>query len=254
MSDLEGRVALVTGAARGLGLGIAQVLGARGAHVVLNDIDADELAAASAGLREQGLSAASASAVVSEPESVDALFESAGPVDILVNNAGRIAVEPFLEHEYATWRSVMETNLTSVFLCCRQALPAMIAKGRGSIVNVSSLAALAVTATHASYAASKAAIIAMTRELAYEFGPSGVRVNAIAPGGVASRMSGADPGDALIGADLSRSVLASVRLGRLGRPEEVGNLVAFLASDESSFVTGATITVAGGSDLKIFGT
>jgi len=179
--------------------------------------------------------------------------DEAGEVDVLVNNAGRIVVEPFLEHRYETWNDVMATNVTSVFLCCREAIPAMAAKGRGSIVNLSSLAALAVTATHVSYAASKAAILALTRELAYEFGPAGVRVNAIAPGGVASRMSGADPETAVIDAGLSRSVLASVRLGRLGRPEEVGDLVAFLASDEASIITGATITVAGGSDLKIFG-
>jgi 3-oxoacyl-[acyl-carrier protein] reductase len=257
-SSLADRIALVTGAARGIGLGIAQRLAEEGAKLVLSDIDADELERAGGALRQGRNSVLTIPADVSNSESVAALFEQIesdlGGVELLANNAGRIVIKPFLEHTDADWNAVIATNLTSVYHCCQHAIRGMVERGgRGAIVNVSSVGAFNFTTTHVSYAASKAAIVALTRELAYEFGPSDIRVNAISPAGIASRMTmSAGAGSGLLDDDLTDSIVSSIRLGRRGRPTEVGDLVAFLLSDRASFITGTNVTIAGGADLKVF--
>jgi NAD(P)-dependent dehydrogenase (short-subunit alcohol dehydrogenase family) len=258
-SSLTDRIALVTGAARGIGLGIAQRLVEAGARVVLSDIDADELEHAVAPLLGGGGRAVAIPADVSSAESIAALFErieaDVGGVELLANNAGRIVIKPFLEHTDDDWDAVMATNLTSVYHCCQHAIRGMVERGaRGAIVNVSSVGAFNFTTTHVSYAASKAAIVALTRELAYEFGPNDIRVNAISPAGIASRMtmSAAGAGSGLLDDDLTDSIVSSIRIGRRGRPTEVGDLVAFLLSDRASFITGNNVTIAGGADLKVF--
>lgn len=252
---LANRVGLVTGAARGIGLGIARRLTEEGATVVLSDIDAEELGRAALSLREPGGRALGIAADVSDAASIASLFDrieaEVGPVDLLVNNAGRIVISPFLEHTAADWESVMATNVTSAFHCCQRAIRGMVDRATsGAIVNVSSIGGFNVTTTHVSYAASKAAIWALTRELAYEFGPYGIRVNTISPAGIASRMTAGDSG--LLDSQLSDSIVSSIRLGRRGQPTEVGDLVAYLLSDQASFITGANVTIAGGADLKVF--
>jgi 3-oxoacyl-[acyl-carrier protein] reductase len=256
--DLEGRVALVTGAARGIGFGVAKRLADHGAVVVLSDIDKEELERAAESLRERGGTAVGVPADMSQRESIAALFDHVskehGDVELLVNNAGRIVIKPFLDHTDDDWDAVMAVNLTAVYLCCQHAIRSMVKQQRGAIVNVSSIGAFNFTATHVSYAASKAAVVALTRELAYEFGPSGIRANAIAPAGIASRMTMAgSSGEGLLDDRLTDSIVSSIRLGRRGQPTEVGDLVAFLLSDRSSFITGATVTISGGADLKVFG-
>jgi 3-oxoacyl-[acyl-carrier protein] reductase len=257
-SDLEGRVALVTGAARGIGLGVAQRLAEHGAIVVVSDIDEDELERVVSSLCEQGATAFGVPADMSRRESIAALFDHIstehGGVALLVNNAGRIIIKPFLEHTDEDWDAVLAVNLTAVYLCCQHAIRGMLEREQGAIVNVSSIGAFNFTATHASYAASKAGVVALTRELAYEFGPNGIRVNAIAPAGIASRMTmTGSSGEGLLDDRLTDSIVSSIRLGRRGQPTEVGDLVAFLLSDRSSFITGATVTISGGADLKVFG-
>lgn len=257
-SDLEGKIALVTGAARGIGLGVATRLAEHGARVVLTDIDADELGAATESLRTAGLDATFVVSDVSRGDSIAELFEHVsrehGGPELLVNNAGRIVIKPFLEHSDDDWDAVMAVNLTAVYRCCQHAIRRMVELGGGAIVNVSSIGAFNFTTTHVSYAASKAGVVALTRELAYEFGPAGIRVNAIAPAGIESRMTTAgSSGTGLLGDQLTDSIVSSIRLGRRGRPTEVGDLVAFLLSERASFVTGATVTIAGGADLKVFG-
>jgi NAD(P)-dependent dehydrogenase (short-subunit alcohol dehydrogenase family) len=245
----------VTGAARGIGLGVAASLARDGARVVLSDIDGEELERAATGLREDGLDAVGIVADVSHPASVEALFDSTrehGRVEILVNNAGRIVVKPFLEESWEDWSSVIATNLSSTFLTCKRAIPEMLEVGRGAIVNVSSLAGFHYTVPHTAYSASKAGLVAVTRELAYQFGPRGIRVNAISPGAIATRMTGAEDDGRLVDSSVSDSVLGAVQLGRWGLPADVGKLVAFLVSDDSDFITGDVVTIAGGSNLRIF--
>jgi NAD(P)-dependent dehydrogenase (short-subunit alcohol dehydrogenase family) len=252
---LAGRLALVTGAARGIGLGVATSLAEDGAKVVLSDIDGEVLERAAAALRERGLDAVAIVADVSDPDSIAALFDRArehGRVEILVNNAGRIVVKPFLEESWEDWTSVIATNLSATFLTCRRAIPEMIEVGRGAIVNVSSLAGFHYTVPHTAYSASKAGLVAVTRELAYQFGPQGIRVNAISPGAIATRMTGAEDEGRLVDPAVEAKVLGAVQLGRWGQPEDVGKLVAFLASDDAGFITGDVVTIAGGSDLRIF--
>jgi 3-oxoacyl-[acyl-carrier protein] reductase len=255
--ELNGRIALVTGAARGIGLGVAERLAQHGATVVLSDIDEEELERSASSLREQGLEATGIPADMSRGESIAGLFDrianSHGAVELLVNNAGRIVIKPFLDHTDEDWASVLSVNLTAAYLCCQHAIRGMLEQNkRGAIVNVSSIGGFHVTATHAGYTASKAALVALTRELAYEFGPSGIRANAIAPAGIASRMTTGSSGSGLIGDELTDSIVSSIRLGRRGQPTEVGDLVAFLLSDRASFITGTTVTISGGAELKVF--
>lgn len=247
--SLDGRVALVTGAARGLGLGIAQKLAERGAEVILNDLSEESLKAAVDTLGPTGARCRLVAADISEPEDVDRLISEAqadrGSLDILVNNAGVQVVKPLVDHTIEEWDWVLSINLRGTFLCMRAALPGMLAAGRGSIVNMSSIAAFRTTTPHASYAAAKAAIHALTRDTAYEVAPHGVRVNAIAPGPTVTEMTDALP------AEVKDAIARKVPLGRWGDPSDIASAVAYLVSDEASFVTGITMPVAGGSDLRL---
>jgi 3-oxoacyl-[acyl-carrier protein] reductase len=168
-----------------------------------------------------------------------------GKIDILVNNAGTLVVKPMVEQTEEEWDRVLDVNLKGVFLCCRHVLPEMIARKRGAIVNIASIAAFHVTVPHVPYAASKAGVVALTRDLAYEVGRLGIRVNAIAPGPIETPM-------AQIVSDEQRQAMArSILLGRMGQPEDIGEAAVFLASDAASFITGATLPVSGGTDLKV---
>jgi 3-oxoacyl-[acyl-carrier protein] reductase len=245
------RVAIVTGSGQGIGRGIALCLARAGAHIIVAEQAVDRIGPVVAAVEDLGVRALGVPADVSKSDDVQRLVqqtvESFGRIDILVNDAGRVVVKPMVEHTEADWDRVVDTNLKGVFLCCRYIVPEMMARKRGAIVNIASIAAFHVTVPHVPYAASKAGVVALTRDLAYEVARYGIRVNAIAPGPIETPMSQA------VSAEQRQGIIRSVPLGRMGQPEDIGQATTFLVSDAASFITGATLPVAGGSDLKVFG-
>ena len=236
--SLDGRAAIVTGAAQGLGEAIARALHARGATVVLADVNlqAAEQVAASLGERARALECD-----VRSRESLRRVIEEAGEVDVMVNNAARTVSRPFWEIEQDEWDDVLAVNLRGVFFGCQLAGEHMRGRGRGRIINLSSLAGQqggAVAGAH--YAASKAGIIVLTKIAAQELAPHGVTVNAIAPAAVRTPVMDDMPADRL------DAVRQRIPIGRFGEPEEVAALAVFLASDEAAYITGATLDVNGG--------
>ncbi len=249
MESLADRVALVTGAAQGIGLGIARSLARAGCSVVLSDIAQGELDSATTEIADLGAPCRSVIADVTRADDVDRLVRESvdtfSRLDILVNNAGVVILKPIQETSEAEWDRVLDTNLKGTFLCSKRAIPEIASTGGGSIINISSIAAFAFTTPHIPYAASKAGIWSLTRDLAYEVAPQRIRVNAIAPGPIETAMF-----DSLT--DAERAAHAkTVPLGRLGQTRDIGDAVVFLASDAASFITGATLPVTGGTDLRI---
>ncbi len=246
---IQDRVAVVTGGCSGIGLATVQRFVEEGARVVIGDIDdrrGHELVGQLGG--EEILSYVHVD--VTDKEQVDALFATAkdtyGSVDIAFNNAGISPPDDdsILDTDLDAWRRVQEVNLTSVYLCCKAALPYMLDQGRGSIVNTASFVAVMGAATsQISYSASKGGVLSMTRELGVQFARQGVRVNALCPGPVNTPLL-----QELFAADAERAArrLVHVPMGRFGEPEEMANAVLFLASDESSFMTATTFLVDGG--------
>ncbi len=242
---VAGRVAVVTGGCSGIGLASVRRLAAEGATVVIGDVDekhGPEVAAEVGGLFQ-------CTDVTNEDE-VRRLFAAAhatyGSVDIAFNNAGISPPEDdsILVTELDAWRRVQEVNLTSVYLCCRAVLPYMLDQGSGSIINTASFVALMGAATsQISYSASKGGVLSLSRELGVQFARQGVRVNALCPGPVNTRLL-----TELFAADPERAArrLVHIPMGRFAEPEEIANAVLFLASDESSFVTASTFLVDGG--------
>ncbi|MCC9205273.1 3-oxoacyl-ACP reductase [Arthrobacter sp. zg-Y769] len=242
---LQGRTAVVTGAGSGIGRASARRLAAEGAHVVVADIDP---AAGKAAADEVG--GLFVSVDVTVEEEVKQLYEVAretfGRVDIAFNNAGISPPEDgsILSTGLDAWRRVQDVNLTSVYYCCKYALPHMLEAGKGSIINTASFVAVMGAATsQISYSASKGGVLAMSRELGVEFARQGVRVNALCPGPVNTPLL-----QELFAADPERAArrLVHVPLGRFAEPEELAAAVAFLASDDSSFITASTFLVDGG--------
>jgi 3-oxoacyl-[acyl-carrier protein] reductase len=234
--SLEGKTALVTGASRGIGRAIALELGRAGATVVVGYRTGKEEADAIA--REVGGSAVCAD--VSDPDDARALVEATGDVDVLVNNAGLTRDGLLARMSDEDWRTVIETNLSSVFYTCRAAARGMMRKRSGSIVNVSSIVGVHGNWGQTNYAASKAGIIGFTKSLARELGSRNVRANVVAPGYVKTRLTDVLPGEA------TEAMLANTPLGRLGDPEDVARAVRFLCSDDASFITGEVLLVDGG--------
>ncbi|MES2463678.1 MAG: 3-oxoacyl-[acyl-carrier-protein] reductase [Armatimonadota bacterium] len=245
---LEGKKAIVTGAGRGgrgIGAGIAIALAQAGADVIItartNITDAEAVAEAVTQLGRQGIPVA---CDVSDSASVETLFERAktewGRVDILVNNAGITKDGLLLRMTDDAWDSVMDANLKGTFLCTRAAAKLMVKQRAGRIINITSVMGQVGNPGQANYSASKAGIIGFTRTVARELGSRSITVNAVAPGFIETQMT-----DAMSG-DLKNAALGKIPLGRLGSPEDVGNIVAFLASDAASYITGQTITVDGG--------
>jgi NAD(P)-dependent dehydrogenase (short-subunit alcohol dehydrogenase family) len=245
MERLAGRVAVITGAGSGIGLASARRLAAEGARVVAVDID--EAAGQAAADETGGLFLA---ADVAREDQVSALFEEVaarlGRIDIAFNNAG---ISPPDDDSILTtgldaWRRVQEINLTSVYLCCKYVIPHMQRQGKGSIINTASFVAVLGAATsQISYTASKGGVLAMTRELGVQFARQGIRVNALCPGPVSTPLL-----QELFAADPQRAArrLVHVPMGRFGEPEEIAAAVAFLASDDASFMTAASFLVDGG--------
>ncbi len=235
-ASLDGKLALVTGASRGLGRAIALELGGAGAEVVVGYRSGREEASAVA----SEIGGRAVQADVSDPESARALVESAGDIDILVNNAGLTRDGVLARMGDDDWRSVIETNLSSVFYTCRAAARPMMKRRAGAIVNISSIVGIHGNFGQTNYAASKAGIIGFTKSLARELGSRNVRANVVAPGYVRSRLTDVLPEEA------TAAMLGATPLGRLGDPEDVAGAVRFLCADEARFVTGAVLLVDGG--------
>jgi len=250
MGRLDGKVALISGAARGQGEAEARLFAAEGASVVLGDIRAE------LGQRVAGeIAAAGGNAVFTELDvsreadwarAVGLAESTFGKLDILVNNAAIIGLEGIMETSVELWDRVIAVNQTGTFLGMRAAIPAMRRAGGGSIVNISSVLATMGSGNSASYTASKGAVTALTRTVSVELATEGIRVNAVHPGGVETPMAVECLGD---DAEARRALVATHPMGRIGEPGEIANGVLFLASDEASFVTGASLVMDGGNTV-----
>ena len=235
-ASLAGRLALVTGASRGIGRAVARELANAGADVVVGfrsgRDEAEELASEIGGRAVQ--------ADVSSPDDAKRLVDEAGDVDVLVNNAGLTRDGLLARMSDDDWRTVIETNLSSVFYTCRAVTRPMMRKRRGVIVNVSSIVGVHGNWGQTNYAASKAGIIGFTKSLARELGSRGIRANVVAPGYVKTQLTDVLPDAA------TAAMVEQTPLGRVAEPEEIAGAVRFLASDEASFITGDVLLVDGG--------
>jgi 3-oxoacyl-[acyl-carrier protein] reductase len=226
----------VTGGSRGIGRAIALELGRAGASVVVGyRSGAEEAEAVAAGAGGRAVQAD-----VADPEEAARLVEEAGEVDILVNNAGITRDGLIARMSDEDWRVVLDTNLGGAFNTCRAAARGMMRRRRGSIVNVTSVVGLRGNPGQANYASSKAGLIGLTKSLARELGSRGVRVNAIAPGYVATALTD------VLNEDQRGAIFTNTPLGRLGSPEDIAGAVRFLCADEASFITGEVLSVDGG--------
>jgi 3-oxoacyl-[acyl-carrier protein] reductase len=248
MKDIEGRVALVTGASRGIGRACALALASEGASVVVNYVRSDEKARAVVGeIKSSGGDAIAFKADVSDIAQVKKMRAAAakkfGDVELLVNNAGIHQHLKSWELSSADWERVIATNLTSIFNTANVFAPAMIKKKWGRIVNVASVIGYIGTDHEVHYAASKGGAVSATKALALELAPHGVRVNAVAPGYIDTDMT-------KFSSEKERKFyLAKVPMGRLGKPSEIADAVAFLCSEKSSYITGSVLHVNGGLAL-----
>ena len=246
-------VAIVTGGAGGIGAAAASAIAARGAYVAVADLRPAAAEETAARLRGDGFDVEAVGVDVGSEPSVRAMVETVlsrrGRIDILVNNAGVESSSPFLEITLAEYERVMRVNTTSVWLCCQAVIPTMLRQGSGCIVNVSSVAGqrggglLGTTA----YATSKGAVIAMTKGLAREFSKSGIRINAVSPSLTMTDLAQRQL-DRLAPGTLDR-VIAMTPIGRAGQAEEIAAVIAFLTSDDASFVAGHVLNVDGGTAM-----
>ncbi|HEY1513618.1 MAG TPA: 3-oxoacyl-[acyl-carrier-protein] reductase [Gaiellaceae bacterium] len=235
-ASLDGKLALVTGASRGIGRAIAEELARAGASVVVGyrsgKDEAEELATAIGGRAIQ--------ADVSSPDEARRLVDEAGDIDVLVNNAGLTRDGLLARMSDDDWRTVIETNLSSVFYTCRAVTRPMMKKRGGSIINISSIVGVHGNWGQTNYGASKAGIIGFTKSLARELGSRNIRANVVAPGYVKTALTEVLPGEA------TAAMVQQTPLGRVADPEEIAGAVRFLASDQASFITGDVLLVDGG--------
>ena len=239
------RSALVTGASRGIGRAVAAVLAREGWAVCVNYLERRDAAESLVReLRAQGRAAMAFQADIADRESADACVRAAseelGPVELLVNNAGISRQGLFQDLDDAAWDRLLAVNLTGPRNTVLAVLPHMLSEKRGCVVNISSMWGLRGASCEAAYAATKAGVIGLTRSLALELAPSGIRVNCVAPGCVETDMV------RVLGEDTRRMLVEETPLGRLGRPEDVAEAVAFLASEKAAFITGQVLAADGG--------
>ncbi|MFH0908452.1 MAG: 3-oxoacyl-[acyl-carrier-protein] reductase [bacterium] len=244
MTNLQNKVAIVTGASGGIGQVIASTLAAQGADIALVGQNVERLGLAAGKVKAQGRRAECYSVDVSKGEAVQDMVGRAekdlGPIDILVNNAGITRDGLVVRMSEEDWDQVMTVNLKSVFLFTKAVSRSMMKRRAGSIVNISSIIGLIGNAGQGNYSASKAGIIAFTKSIAKELASRGVRVNAVAPGFIETTMTAKMP------EDLQKKMLDAIPLGRYGKPEDVASVVAFLAGDGAGYMTGQVLTVCGG--------
>ena len=247
MKGLEGKVALVTGAGRGIGKAIAERLAAEGAKVAVADIDPATAAATAA---EIGRGAIAVTMDVTDGASVrDAVAETAkqlGPIDVLVNNAGWDKIEPFVKSQEETWDRVIAINLKGPIRCARAVLDSMIERRSGKIVSIGSDAGRVGSSGEAVYSAAKAGVIGFGRTLAREVARYGINVNVVCPGPTNTPLLQETVGG---NEKLMASLKQAIPLGRTGEPDDLASAVAFLASDDAGFITGQTLSVSGGLSM-----
>ncbi|WP_422448011.1 SDR family NAD(P)-dependent oxidoreductase [Thermoanaerobacterium sp. DL9XJH110] len=245
MFSLDGRIAIVTGGAKGIGKSIVLALSKVGAITVIADIDALSGQELERNLKQKGLKAEFMQVDVSESESVnkmiDEVVEKYGKIDILVNNAGILHDAQITDIDDATWDRVIKVNLTGVFYCCRAVVPHMIRQKYGKIINIASAGGkLGFPFAGVDYCATKGGIMALTRQLALQISKYGINVNAVAPGTTETELI-KDRSE-----DQKRYIISRIPVGRMGRPEDTAAAVVFLASSGSDYITGETIDVNGG--------
>jgi len=258
MNDLAGKVALITGAGSGIGEAVARRFAAQGAKVGMTGRRAEPLERLAAEIGALALPG-DVTDSASVEQSIARLVKQYGGLDIVVNNAGIAVIGSIEQLDDAAWASVMDTNLDGVRRVVRAALPHLRARGGGAIVNIASIGAFFAAKGNAVYTTAKAALVALTMVLARDYGPEGIRVNALCPGWVDTPML--DPlmqfltTDRGITADAARALLVQFNpINRLGRPEEIARCVEFLATDASSYVTGTTLLADGGMAIVDVGT
>ncbi len=244
MGAVDGKIALVTGAARGIGRAIAEELATQGADLVLCDLKAEWLTDTAEAVKAKGRKVVCLAADVSNGDSVNATVDEAvkqcGRIDILVNNAG-ITKDTFLARmSEEDWDAVINVNLKGTFLFCKAVGKVMMKQRGGAIVNIASIIGLIGNAGQCNYAASKAGVIALTKSVAKELASRNVRANAVAPGFIETKMTEVLP------EDIKKQMLALIPLNRFGQPRDVARVVVFLAGEESGYLTGQVLTVAGG--------
>lgn len=249
MKRLEGRTAVVTGAADGIGFAISEAMAREGAHVFLGDIADDKGANAAAKLRAEGMKADFLHCDVSSETDIAGLIDAAvkktGRLDVLVNNAAiAIGGMPVYEMTDEQWHRLIAVNLTSVFRGCKYALPHMIRQKSGSIINMASAQGHIGLDGWTAYAGAKGAVMSMSRQMAVEFGPHNVRVNSISPGTINTPMN--EQVIEQLGPGLMQSWIGMHPIGRIGKPSEVAEAAVYLASDAAGFTTGIDLRVDGG--------
>lgn len=244
---LKDKIAIITGAASGIGLAAAKKFAAEGAVSIICDMDIAKVEAAVNAVRAEGGKADGFAVNVVDRATVDAMVSAVkakyGRIDVLINNAGITKDARLVKMTEADFEAVIDVNLKGVFNCTQAVVETMLAQGGGSIVNTSSIAGIYGNFGQGNYAASKAGVVGMTKAWARELGPKNIRVNAVAPGATASHMLDALPDDVL------KQIKESCWLRRIAKPGEIAAVYAFLASDEASYVNGATLEVSGGVSL-----
>jgi len=244
--QLDGKVALVTGASRGLGRAIALGLARAGADVAVCARSATDLAETGRAIEALGRRTLVVPTDVTDEAQVDdlaeAVIDALSRVDILVNNSGTVLVKPLLDTETADWRRVIDTNLTGTYLCCRALGAHMVAQHSGRVINIASIDGLKGSANVTAYSASKGGVVALTRALALEWARHGVTVNAIAPGYFDTAMSRQGLDDPAV----RERILKLIPMRRVGDPEEIAPLAVYLASEASAYMTGEVIAIDGG--------
>lgn len=252
-NDLKGKVCVVTGAGSGIGRGIALACAAAGAKVAVLDIQESHAAEVAGLINGDGGQAMSVVCNVAEEDSVIAaralVSNQLGTADVLINNAAIFRTGPLECFALADWNAMLAVNFTGYFLCCKQFVLPMLKAESGVIVNVGSLSAEAVVPNMGPYSAAKAAIVALTKQMAVEWGPRGIRCNVVHPGMIETPATAA----AYANPKSRAARVRAVPLGRIGTPEDIAEAAVFLASDRSAYISGAELTVDGGFGRNLFG-